>query len=338
MSERSRPAGHFPTAARGLLALDQPLAHTIEMLRATKVPQHPGNVRAFRDLVLSTPGLERIVGGLLVDAATLHAGPGPGTGTGPGAGGRGAVVPAVLAERRVPIGVRMGDETVHALDVPGSVDGLAADVARHAAAGASFARWRIVVGEAAAPQGVRAAAGLVAQWAACCQAGGLVPFVDLVVLVPARYRLADAARHHRAAVAGVLDALEAADADLAGTLLGSSLVVPGRRSSEAATADDIARATVGSLGAAGTGGIGGVVFTPTGRAGRLTAHLAAMQQLHPEWPVGFCLGRSLLTSVARVWRGRAENVADAQAELHNRLNCAHAALRAGLIEARAAAG
>lgn len=290
------------------------------MLRQAKVPRSGENVTAFQDLVLATPGLERMVSGVLVDAATLHSVT------------MRRSVPPLLAERRVPIGVRMGDETVHGLDVAGSTNGLAGDVDRHAVAGASFARWRLVVGEGVAASGLRPTAALVARWAATCLLGGLAPFVDCVVLVRPHHRLEDAEQVHSTAVGTVLDALSAARVDAGSTLLGSSLVVPGRRSSAVATPEDIARATIASLRAAGADGIGGVAFTSTGRSGRLAAHLAATQWLSPDWPVGYCVGRSMLTGIAQVWRGRAGNVTEAQAELHNRLNCAQAGLRAGLDE------
>jgi fructose-bisphosphate aldolase class I len=291
------------------------------MLRQARVPVSEDNLRRFADLVLGAPGLERMVSGVLVDGGTLRR-----------VAAGDADLPPLLTERRVPVGVRMGDETDHRLDIAGSTDEAAAEVARYVAAGADFARWRIVVGEGTAAAEVRARARLVAQWAALCQAAGIAPFVDCVVVRRGHHGLGDAERAHTEAVGIVIGALDAADVDLANTLLGSSLVVPGARSSEAATAEDIARATLRSLRNAGAKHVAGIAFTPTGKPGRLTAHLAAMQWLSPDWPIGFCLGRSMLTRIARVWRGRPENVADAQAELHNRLNSAQAVLRAGLNE------
>lgn len=319
MGDFTAPSARLVAAARGLLALDQPDTNTTGMLRDAGVPLAPGTAQAFRDIVLATPGLDRAVNGILLDPATLHRVTGSGS------------TPA-LHRTRVPVGVRMGDENRRSFDVAGSTDGIADEIARHRDAGASFARWRIVAMADTAVTELRARARLVAGWAAACTAGGLTPFVDVVAIPGTRDGVHDAATVHAAAVRTVLDALRTEGVHLDDVVLGSSIVTPGRRASDVATAEDVARATLRGLHAAGAEELAGVVFTPGGRPDRLTAHLAAVQWLGPRMPVGYCLGRSMLSSVARAWGGAPDRVLDAHTELITRVTSVGAVVRAGMVE------
>ncbi|RTL66606.1 MAG: fructose-bisphosphate aldolase class I [Pseudonocardiaceae bacterium] len=319
MGDFTAPSARLVAAARGLLALDQPDTNTVGMLRDAGVPLAVGTAQSFRDIVLATPGLDRAVNGVLLDPATLHRVTGSGS------------TPA-LHRVCVPVGVRMGDENLRSFDVAGSVDGIVDDIARHRAAGASFARWRIVAMADTAVTELRARARLVAGWAAACVTGDLTPFVDVVAIPGARDGLHEAATVHGGAVRTVLDALRTEGVHLDDVVLGSSIVTPGRRASDVATAEDVARATLRGLHAAGAEDLAGVVFTPGGRPDRLTAHLAAVQWLGPRTPVGYCLGRSMLGSVARAWGGKPEQVLDAHTELITRFTSVGAVVRAGMGE------
>ncbi|GAY08873.1 fructose-bisphosphate aldolase class I [Pseudonocardia sp. N23] len=289
------------------------------MLREAGVPLAGGTVQEFHDVVLTTPGLDRAVSGILLDPATLHRVTGS-RGT-PG-----------LRRVRVPIGVRMGDENLRGFDVAGSVDGLADEIAHHRDAGASFARWRIVAMPETATNELRARARLVAGWAATCTAAGVTPFVDVVAIPGPRDGVHEASTVHTAVVRTVLDALRTEGVHLDEVVLGSSIVNPGRRASDVATAEDVARATLRGLNAAGAADLAGVVFTPGGRPDRLTAHLAAVQWLGPRMPVGWCLGRSMLSVVAKAWGGKPERVLDAHTELLTRFSSIGAVVRSGIGE------
>jgi len=270
---------------RGLLALDQPCARFHAVLRGARIEDTEQHCRALHDLVLGAPGLDRLVGGLLVPAAVVRA-----------------------AAGRLPVGVRMD----------GRQDGRrAADtIARHVADGATFA----ALNADGAPR-------RAATWAAACLRGGLVPLVEYHVTAGPHDGLGAPESAHTAAIGALMAQLHRAGVDPAGVLLGVRPVVPGPRSSEADAAEDCARATVRSL--AGACGVAGVVFTPQPRrAGRLAAHLAAVQWLRPGWAVGFGLGTGVLSPVAAAWRGRPGRVAAAQHELLTRFTCVSGVLRA----------
>lgn len=318
-----RLAASLVTPRRGMLALDQPCAQVQDMLRRARIAATEEQCHALRDLVLATPGLDRLLSGVLLEPAALHA-----AARQPGSS------PTLLGGHGRPIGVRMDDETTRAVDV----NDLAAEIDRHTAHGASFACRRLVAGEGSEHAEVGHRTRLTAEWATACQRGGVVPIVECVVRSSAHLGLTEAEEAHTAAVAAAVTALDQADADPAATVLGVSPVVPGRRSSQVDASEDVARATMRSLRTAGARALTGIVFTPPLQARHLTAHLAAMQWVDPDWPIGYCLGSDLLATVAAVWRGRPDRVTAAQRELRSHFVSTTAVLRAGRNEVRRRSG
>ena len=279
---------------RGLLALDQ----------------RPAGPTGLLDLVLGTPGLDRAVAGVVVDPVDLR---------------RAADSPA---GRRVALGVRVG----WAADAD-----LRAGLAQAVAAGARFARTAMVVTDLSGRADLEGSAHRCASVARAGVAAGLVPVVECVVAVPPRCGLDGARTRHATALAAVTAALRAAGVAPADLVLCTSLAQPGPRG-EVAGADEIAAATVAALTSAlapaltaarmDDRGPAAVAFRPTGQPRHLAANLAALRGHDLPWPVGFCVGASVLEPVAQALRGRPGRVPDARRELTSRLSCLVAVLRA----------
>ena len=275
---------------RGLLALDQ----------------RPAGPTGLLDLVLGTPGLDRAVAGVVVDPADLR------------------LAADSPAGRRVALGVRVG----WAADAD-----LRAGLARAVAAGARFARTAMVVTDLSGRADLEGSAHRCASVARAGVAAGLVPVVECVVAVPPRCGLDGARTRHATALAAVTAALRAAGVAPADLVLCTSLAQPGPRG-EVAGADEIAAATVAALTSALTAarlddrGPAAVAFRPTGQPRHLAANLAALRGRDLPWPVGFCVGASVLEPVAQAWQGRSGRVPDARRELTSRLSCLVAVLRA----------
>jgi fructose-bisphosphate aldolase, class I len=288
---------------RGLLAVDQPCLDVHAALGRARIGPTEVRCRELRELALTTPGLDRVVNGVLAGPGLLRA------------------TAARHGSTPLQVGVRMHPATGGAADLrmdvpmPGDLD---RRIAGHAADGASFARLRLRAGT-----GDRAAATS----AAACQRGGLVPLLDCEVETARHDGFAQAEHAHTAALTLVIAELRRAGVDLGALLLGVRPVVPGRRCSQVDASDDVAVATARSLREAGACGVAGVVFGPP-RRDRLAAHLAAVAWRRPGLPIGYCLGETLLAPVAAVWRGRPRRVPAAQHELRGRFTTTSAVLRA----------
>lgn len=287
--------------ARGcLLAVDQTTEELRAVLTAARVSASAQNAELLRRLALTAPGLEQTATVVVRRPEDVH-----------------------HDTKRGRFGVRMREER----------DDLGTAVERLRAAGASFARWRIVAGAGVPFVQLRARAATAGQWAACCQRGGLTPLVECAVRYEERDGLAQAERTHASVVGTVVDALTKHGVVLGATLFGVTPVVPGRRAWDAPVPEDVALATTHSLRTAGASEMGAFAFRPAeGHESGIVAQVTAMQWTSPAQPAGLCLGRSMLTMLARAWRGDPRRFADAQRYLVDRLATTAALVRAARRE------
>ncbi|MFC4947313.1 class I fructose-bisphosphate aldolase [Pseudonocardia sp. GCM10023141] len=304
---------------RGVLAVDQPLDELALVLRRARVPAGADRCRALRHLALTTPGLDRLVNGVLVDPELLRA-----------AAARFGARPPIPGPPRL-VGVRL---RVRGAASTGERAGRDAELSRHAAAGAAFAGCRLDAAEGLSTTVLQVRARTVAELAAACQRNGLVPLVDCATFVPGRSPLVESEQRHTAVLAALAAAFDRCGVDPAATVLGLDPVAPGTRSHQADDPVDGAMATLRSLRASGIGAVAGIVFRPPGGLRSLAAQLGALQRLCPEQRIGLLLGTGALTAAAMAWRGRPERVGAAHHELQTGLTGGVAVLRAGLAEAR----
>lgn len=292
-----------------LLAVDQTTEELRAVLVAARVPASARYAELLRRLALTAPGLGRTAAVVVRRPEDVY-----------------------RCTRRTRFGVRMrGEREEH--------DEFGTAVERHRVAGARFARWRLIAGTGVPFVQLRARAARAGRWAACCQRGGLTPFVECAVRCGEREGFAEAGRTHAAVVGTVIEALAEHDVVLGATLFGVTPVVPGRRARDAPVPQDVALATMQSLRTAGAIDIGAFAFRPAdGHASGIVAQVTAMQWMCPTHTAGVCLGRSVLTTVARVWRGDPRRIVDAQRYLVNRLTTTTASLRAARREIRRCRG
>lgn len=104
-----------------------------------------------------------------------------------------------------------------------------------------------------------------------------------------------------------------------GLLLKPNMVTPGASCPKRASSDEIAFQTVKVLSRTIVGALPGVTFLSGGQSEEeASLNLNAMNKItalpHP-WALTFSYGRALQSSVLKAWKGKAENVANAQATL-----------------------
>lgn len=298
---------------RGMLAVDQPLNELTRVLRHARVPAGMDPCCALRHLALTKPGLDRVVNGVLVDPKLLP-----------------AVVARCRTCSRIPgpprlVGVRLREPAGSDPGGNGRRSGRLEELARCAAAGASFAGCHLDGAEGLTTAALRVRPRAVAGLAAACQR--IVPLVDCTTFVSGRSPLSESEQVHTAVLAALAAALDHCGVDRAAVVLGLDPVAPDARSHQADDAVDVAMATHRGLRAAG------IVFRAPGRRKNIAAQLGALQRLCPDQRIGLLAGTGALGAAALAWRGRPEQVGAAHHELQAALIGGVAMLRAGLAEA-----
>jgi fructose-bisphosphate aldolase class I len=317
-------------AGRGLLAMDESTSTCNKRFAALGIAQTEENRRAYRELLVTAPGLGSHVSGAILYDETIRQSDRHGT---------------PFVERLVAAGVIPGIKVdVGAKDLalhPGEkvtegLDGLRPRLQDYAQMGARFAKWRAVIGigdglPSTACIGVSAHA--LGRYAAMCQEAGLVPIVEPEVLMTGRHTIQRCREVTHAVLRAVFDALDEQDVTLEAMILKPNMVLPGLDCPEQAGPDAVASATLACLQRAVPAAVAGVAFLSGGQSAELaSARLNAMNICYGSssdrspWPLVFSFGRALQQPALQIWRGQAANVIAAQRALIHRATCNGAAL------------
>ena len=311
---------------KGLLAADESGGTIAKRFKTIDVESTEENRRAWRTLLLSTPGLGQYVSGVILYEETLgqHADDGEPL---PSLAARQGIVPGIKVDTgKIALAHASGDEITQGLD------GLAAGLEKYKAQGARFAKWRAVynVSETLPSRlAVQANAESLARYAAICQEAGIVPIVEPEVLMDGGHSIDRCAQVTEWVLHEVFHALHRHAVVLEHMLLKPSMVLPGKAHARQASVEEVAARTVSILGRTVPPTVAGIYFLSGGQTPQeASAHLNAINRTgRRPWPLSFSYGRALQEPPLAAWRGKPENVTAAQQALLERARLNGAAAR-----------
>ena len=317
-------------AGKGLLAMDESTSTCNKRFVAAGIPQTEESRRAYRELLVTAPGLGVHVSGAILFDETIWQSDRHGT----------RFVDILVAAGVIPgIKVDLGarDLALHPGEkVTEGLDGLRARLRDYAEMGARFAKWRAVIGMGNGLPGtacIGANAHALARYAALCQETGLVPIVEPEVLMTGGHTMQRSCEVTHAVLRAVFDALDAQGIILEAMILKPNMVLPGLDCPEQDGVESVASATLACLQRTVPAAVAGVAFLSGGQSAELASErLNAMNTAHGSpvgrspWPLVFSFGRALQQPALAAWRGKGANVVAAQRALIHRANMNGAAL------------
>jgi fructose-bisphosphate aldolase, class I len=328
MPDLTRTVAALMASGKGILAADESVPTMSSRLAAAGVAPTVGSRRAYREMLITAPGLGRGISGVILCDETLRQ-----------RLADGRSFPEALAAAGMLAGIKVDTGARPLAGHPGEtvtegLDGLRGRLAEYAALGAAFAKWRAVFTIAAGCPSwlaLRANAHALARYAALCQEAGIVPVVEPEVLMDGPHSLARCGRATLAALMATLTELREFGIGLDTIVIKPNMVLPGAGSAELATPDDVARATMRVLYTVLPEQAGGVAFLSGGQPpARATANLAAIRRLPSLWPVTFSFGRALVDPALTAWRGEPGRTQAGQRALLARVSANVSALTGGL--------
>lgn len=194
--------------------------------------------------MFTTPNIEQHISGVILYEETLYQATDDGTPFVEVLKSKG-IIPGIKVDKGVKPLAGTTNETVTQ-----GIDDLDARCAKYYAQGARFAKWRAVlnindtIGATPSPVSIIENANTLARYASICQANGLVPIVEPEVLMDGDFPIEVAAAATERVLAAVYKALSDHHVLLEGTLLKPNMVRSGSDAAVAATAEEIALATV----------------------------------------------------------------------------------------------
>lgn len=311
---------------RGILAADESAPTIAKRFKAIGVESTEENRRAYRALLLTTPGLGEYISGVILFEETLAHATDDGT-----------PLPAAAWGQKIVPGIKVDKGTVALPLSPGDLvtqglDGLALRLQTYRNQGARFAKWRDVYQvdpHLPSVLGIAANAEMLARYAAACQSEGLVPIVEPEILMDGNHSIERCAQVTEAVLHAVFHALYRHHVALEHMLLKPSMVLPGSAQSKA-DPQAVADATLRVLRRTVPAAVPSINFLSGGQEPEeASANLNALNQrgAASPWRLSISYGRALQQPALHAWNGKAENTGAAQQALLKRARLNSLAMR-----------
>ncbi len=314
---------------KGLLAMDESTGTCSKRFAGAGIPQTEEARRAYRELLVSTSGLNECISGAILFDETLRQCAADGTS-----------FVKMLSDANIIPGIKVDLGTTGLPACPGEkitegLDGLRTRLQTYFGMGARFAKWRavIAIGNGIPTRtSIEANAQTLARYAALCQEAGLVPIVEPEVLMDGEHTMERCREVTEEVLHQVFHQLYRQRVMLEGMILKPNMVVPGLACITQETVDEVADATVKCMLRAVPAAVPGIAFLSGGQSSELaSARLNAMHvrfntlQTRLPWALSFSFGRALQNEALQVWAGVEANRGEAQRALLSRAHCNGAA-------------
>jgi fructose-bisphosphate aldolase, class I len=313
---------------KGLLAMDESNPTCNKRFAKLGIPQTEEAHRAWRELIVTTPGLGECISGAILFDETIRQQKKDGTPFAKALANAG-IVPGI----KVDLGAE--DMAGHPGEkITEGLDGLHTRLKEYFQMGARFAKWRavIAIGDGIPSRGcIQANAHALARYAALCQEAGLVPIVEPEVLMDGEHTLERCREVTEEVLRTVFNQLCTQRVMLEGMILKPNMVLPGLTCLRQESVDEVADATVKCLLRTVPAAVPGVAFLSGGQSSELaSARLNAMNVQFASkmpWALTFSFSRAIQQPALEIWSGQDGNVKAAQQALLHRARCNRAARR-----------
>ena len=311
---------------KGLLAMDESNPTCNKRFAQNGIPQTEEARRSYRELILTTPGLNEFISGAILYDETIRQ---------QAANGKSLIT--LLQDVGIVPGIKVDMGAKDMAGHPGEkitegLDGLDVRLAQYAQLGARFAKWRavITIGDNIPSGGcIQANAHALARYAALCQQAGIVPVVEPEVLMDGVHSLEKCYEVTEEVLRVVFTQLYEQRVALEYMILKPNMVLPGIRSQKQASINEVAEATVNCFLRTVPAAVPGIAFLSGGQPYELaSARLNAMNlKFHDRlpWALTFSFSRAIQQPALEIWKGLEENKAIAQQALYHRARCSSAA-------------
>ena len=326
IQELIKTANSLVANSKGILAMDESNPTCNKRFVALGIPQTEEARRAYREMIVTTPGLSECINGAILYDETIRQTLADGT----------TFIQAVTNAGIIP-GIKVDggakDMAGHSGEkITEGLDGLRERLNEYSKMGVRFAKWRavIAVGDRFPSRAcIDANAHALARYAALSQEAGLVPIVEPEVLMNGDHSLERCFEVTEEVLHVVFNQLYAQGVVLEGIILKPNMVLSGLTCPVQNSLAEVADATVKCLLRTVPAAVPGIAFLSGGQSSELaSARLNTMNFMFKSqlpWELAFSFARAIQQPAMEIWNGKVANVTEAQKALFHRAWCNRAA-------------
>ncbi len=297
---------------RGILAADESFPSIKKRFDKIGIESTEESRRKYRDLLLTTPEMEKYISGVILFDETIRQ-----TTT------YGKPIPQYLHERGILPGIKVDKGTVDLAFFPDEkitegIDGLRERLSEYVSLGAAFTKWRAVITVGAGIPTltcINSNVELLSRFAALSQEAVLVPIVEPEILMDGDHDIGRCEEVTTAVLKTLFASLEDHKVIYEGMLLKVNMIVSGKENQSKATLEEIAELTLHTLTRSVPAQVPGVVFLSGGLTPEdSTLYLNEINKNKADtpWQISFSFGRALQEPVLSTWQGKEENRENSQ--------------------------
>lgn len=280
---------------KGILAADESGGTIEKRFKTINLPSTETNRKAWRELLLATPGINQFISGVILYDETIRQGLGK-----------------ILLDQGILVGIKV-DQGLNAAMVTEGLVGLKERLMEYIKLGAVFTKWRAVI-TIGGQDNLEENALRLAEYAKVAQEVGLVPIVEPEILMAGSHDIRAHAQATKKTLAAVFRELNRYRIYLPGMLLKTNMVSSGLEAKKQSGPREIAKATIAVFKAAVPKSVPGIMFLSGGMSPEAsTVNLDAINKTGKQpWQLSFSYGRALQGEALEIWNGQSRNKAAAQ--------------------------
>ena len=311
MSELSKIALQILSKGKGILAADESTATMTKRLDSVKVQSNENNRLLFRQTLFSSLSMKECIGGVILYDETIRQ-----------ITSTGETIPELIGSSGTLTGIKV-DTGAKVLagsseeKVTEGLDGLRERLKDYYKLGARFTKWRGVYSisnKYPSELSISANAHALARYAALVQEARMVPIIEPEVLMDGNHSSKDCLIKTSEVIKRCYEQLELNNVDLKGTILKPNMILPGRKSNETISNQEVAELTLECLKNSVPSSVPGIAFLSGGQTEiEATSNLNQINiKNDTKFKMTYSFGRALQQSALKFWSKDVNNIIGTQ--------------------------
>ena len=311
MSELSKIALQILSKGKGILAADESTATMTKRLDSVKVQSNENNRLLFRQTLFSSLSMKECIGGVILYDETIKQ-----------ITSTGETIPELIGSSGTLTGIKV-DTGAKVLagsseeKVTEGLDGLRERLKDYYKLGARFTKWRGVYSisnKYPSELSISANAHALARYAALVQEARMVPIIEPEVLMDGNHSSKDCLIKTSEVIKRCYEQLELNNVDLKGTILKPNMILPGRKSNETISNQEVAELTLECLKNSVPSSVPGIAFLSGGQTEiEATSNLNQINiKNDTKFKMTYSFGRALQQSALKFWSKDVNNIIGTQ--------------------------
>ena len=308
MSELNKIALKILSNGKGILAADESTGTMTKRLEAINVPSSSENRLLFRETLFSSEGMKSYIGGVILYDETIKQ-----------TSFSNKTIPELISSSGAIPGIKV-DTGAKVLagspeeKITEGLDGLRERLKEYYKLGARFTKWRGVYNisnKYPSELSIYSNAHALARYSALVQECGMVPIVEPEVLMDGNHSAEDCFNKTSEVIKKCFEELKLHNIDLTGIILKPNMILPGNKSNENISSEEVAKLTLKCLKKNVPIDVPGVAFLSGGQTEIQATENLNLINKHNDtnFIMTYSYGRALQQSALKFW---SKNIKDSQ--------------------------